>query len=163
MLSVTFRTVCSMKLDRTCMSKYLRQTDEADWQATKSRPSSSEKFTKVGNSVNEVSNIEIHELLELIFIHLFIYVSHSSQWLRLQSSQLEGSLQNDGIDMTWQWTEIYSRHNSSFFFNIVSVNGLRKSRTNFHYAEFCLEGNLELLRSESLRSIVIRYERIILK
>ena len=73
MLSVTFRTVCSMTLDRTCMNKYLGLTEETDWQAQKYRPNSSESFTKFWNSVTEESNVEnVNARTHGNCFHLFI-------------------------------------------------------------------------------------------
>jgi len=126
MLLVTSKSVCSMMLDKTFTSKYLRHTEEAERLATKSRPNSSETFTKAGNSVTEKRGIE-HWNSRTSEIYFYLCMSHialSESVCRVSSCRVPPRIMN--YDVT-----VNGDLHSSRFCITVHVNGLRKSRKMF--------------------------------
>ena len=133
--------------DKSCTSNYLWQTEETDTGRQRSLAQILRKYSRKFGPVStksEVSNTEMRKTMEPLFIY----------WCLTQLSVTPPA----AFPVVSFLTEWWNTHDvtvnevlyKSKFLNIERVNGLRKTRENFHCAESYFEGNLNFLLSENL-------------
>jgi hypothetical protein len=128
-LSVTFTTVCLVTLDKICKSKYFRQIERGNryWQAKKSRPNSSEIFTKVRTSFNEERSIQ--------HWNAQTYGNHFIHWCLTELSVTPPAAFHV-VGFLTEWWNTYDVTVNEVLYNSTScnierVNGLRKREKIF--------------------------------